>query len=146
MEDEVIKVKVEIEVVVDLDWVGMVAHYVDIFGHDYIGYWLRRIGHSSDLALGQLGWEFELDKRTEGLGFIDRLPVEIEDDLHKDAIRAWKDRQPLPPHYFALNIETAKKAWIEGVKKYGLDWYENGDADTYDYVLQMALLTEITYG
>ena len=141
-----IKVKVEIDVIVDPGWITQITHYVDIFGSGYVGYWLRRVNKSGDPTLGQLVWEFEDDSRTKDLGFIDQLDEDVENELHVAAGLAWKDRQPLPPHYFVLNLDAAKKMWVEGVKKFGLDWYENGDANTYDYVIQMALLGECKYG
>ena len=139
-------IKVEVETTVDPHWVSMVVHDPDLFMTDHVGYWLRRVDKSGDPTLGQLGWEFEEDPRTTNIRFVDRMSDEDETKLHEEAVRAWKDHLPLPPYYFAMNIETAKKSWAAGVKKHGFEWYETGDANTYDYVIQMALLGECKYG
>jgi hypothetical protein len=38
------------------------------------------------------------------------------------------------------------KAWIEGAKKWGIDWFHDGDASRWDYAIQMALFGEQVYG
>jgi len=41
--------------------------------------------------------------------------------------------------------ERTKAAWEHGVRRDGVDWYENGDANTYDNLMQLAVLGEIRY-
>lgn len=129
------------------DWLAMCTLWSDVFSTDYIGYWARGVKQNNDL--GWLVWEFEEDERFNAAN----LGGEKEDRMyHMEAIRAWKAGKPLPPHYHALNREAAVKGYLAMVSlprengQGGLDWYENGDATTYDVAIQLALLGELKYG
>ena len=65
----------------------------------------------------------------------------------KKAERAFKSGKPLPENYYRLDEAAAVRAYVEGCKRWGADWFESkGDATTYDVVIQLALLGEIRYG
>ena len=124
-----------VELEVDSGWVEFVTGgpegFVDVFLGGHCGYWLEGIYHSD---YGWLAYEF---------GAEDRHATKHEKE---EAIQALLDGKALPAHFYMLNMETAKKSWTEGVKRDGLEWYENGDGGTYDAALQMALLGELVYG
>lgn len=132
------KVTMEVEIKVPKeDWIDFLIKYSDIFGHDYIGYW---------------GYGYPLKVRDERIGWI---VVEYNDDEDsgdcekrgEGAVRCFRDRLPLPERCHLLDKAAAIKAYVEGCKKWGPNWFEEkGDANTYDVVLQLALLGEIRYG
>lgn len=130
----------------DKEWISFVLEYSDIFGHDYIGYWARGVSRSKKPSRGWLLWEFEMDPRSEDLGFIDRLRPDDEKALHAEAVSCWEAGQPLPPHYHKLGEREVRLAWVYGFLRGGRTWYEDGDANTYDVALQQALLGEVRYG
>lgn len=132
--EEFITEKVTLEVQVPVqDWIEYLCSYPDIFGLDYCGYWAR--GIEMDAELGWLIWE-ETDK----------VPFRMEPN-RAEAIAAWEKNLPLPKGYYRLNKEAAVKAWVEGVLRWGRNWFtERGDAPTYDIVIQLALFGEIKYG
>jgi hypothetical protein len=129
------KIKVEIEVEVDPDWIEFVTIYPDIFMTSYCGYWMY--GMEQDDELGWLVHEHDEQHSVRQVAKSPEYPA---------IVKAWREGGKLPDNWFRLNKEAAIKAWAEGVKKYGTDWYENGDAISYDVVLQLALLGEIRYG
>lgn len=51
----------------------------------------------------------------------------------------------LPKGWYLLDRNTAIRAWCEGVKRWGMDWYEEVDAEREDVVVQLALLGEVRY-
>lgn len=126
------KTTVTFDVEIDQDWIGFFTRYNDLFSRNYCGYWLRLI--KSDAKRGMLAWEDD-----------EQHDFDKEPD-RREALAAWRAGKPLPKGWHALTAETAVKAWTEGVKRWGVDWYEHGDATRYDVVTQMALLGEIRYG
>jgi hypothetical protein len=129
------KVTVTLEVEVNPDWIEFVTHYPDIFMTDHCGYWMYGMEQEDEL-----GWLVHEHDEMHSVR-------EIADHPEYPAIvKAWREGKELPDNWFRLNKETAIKAWAEGVKRYGMDWYETGDAITYDVVLQMAILGEVRYG
>jgi hypothetical protein len=134
--------KLKIEVEVDSkhldDWTKFVTCFDDIFASTYIGYW----------AYGM--------KRTDGLGWLvyehagEGTSVRGAAGLpeYPEVVRLWKQKRKLPPKWYRLDADAAKRAFVEGVKAWGADWYKDGntDATRYDYVLQMVLLGEERYG
>jgi hypothetical protein len=143
--DPVVKATMEIEVAVPRDnWIDYLTQFSDILGHDYIGYWARGAFRNKR---GWLLWEFEMDQRPlpAGVHYVDHLSAQSENKLHATAIRAFKDGEALPPHYHALDEAAAIKAYLCGVEWKGVDWFDDGDCDAYDYVLQQALLGEQRY-
>lgn len=123
-------VTVQIESVVDEEWIDFVVGYADVFGRNYCGYWA--LGVQRDRELGWLVYEQENG--------------EVPSDKKCDAVtKAWKEGKPIPKGWHRLNRDACVKAWAEGVKRWGEKWYDNGDADSYDYAIQMALLGEHRY-
>jgi hypothetical protein len=116
----------------DPEWVAFLTKYNDIFMRDYCGYWLFGVARND-----KDGWL--VFDQGEG-----ERPSEAE---QKRVIALWKSgsRTKLPANWYRLNKAAAKRAHEEGVKRWGKDWFENGDANTYDYVVQMALLGEHRY-
>lgn len=126
-----IKVKFELEVEVPQEeWIDFLTQYRDIFARNYCGYWLRAV--EWDSKLGWLVWEH--DENWE-------LPSNVKEVEHN-----WQRGLAVPKHFYCLNEAMAIKAFEEGVKKWGEDWFENGDAGRYDFVLQLAMLGEHRYG
>jgi hypothetical protein len=128
---EPLRVTANFEVAIDPDWIEYLTVDPDIFGAA-CGYWLR--GVERDAALGWLVWEDD-NKCRHG-----------EEPNAAEAVAAWREGKPLPPHWFKLDKDAAIRAWIEGVKKWGVDWYDQVDAEREDVVVQLALLGEIRYG
>lgn len=134
---EKLTVTMTMDVEVDPGWIEFVTGgpegMCDIFFRNgYCGYWMEGIDHESNL--GWLAYEFAVE---------DRHCTEKE---RREATKAWKAGQPLPKNFHALNLEAAKKTWVEGCKKYGISWYENGDGITYDYAVQTGVLGSLVYG
>lgn len=120
-----------VTVAVDPDWISYLTQYNDIFGHGYAGYWLRGVERDDN---GWLCWE---DDEQHACG---------EEPNLVEALEAWRSDMPLPKGWFRLDHAMALRAWEEGVKRWGVDWYEDTDADREDTVLQLAMLGEIRYG
>jgi len=139
-----IKVKVEVEVEVPrdwLDWAGGGEGWADLYQRCHCGYFLARIEQSEDLR-SALAWEDEEDSSNPG--------ADAEEDEmapHADAIAAFHAGNPLPKNYHLINEDFMVRAFVEGVKKFGADWYDPSqtDANTYDTVIQMALFGEQKY-
>lgn len=119
-----------LQVTVNPEWTDYVTQEVDIFLTTYCGYWMR--GMENDPALGWLVFEHGEEMSPN------KTPPKV--------MAAWREGGPLPEKWYRIDKAAAEKAWLEGVKRSGQDWYENGDAVAYDCALQMALLGEIRYG
>lgn len=123
--------KATIETQVDPTWIDFLTKYNDIFGRPFhAGYWLAGLAHEE--AKGWLVWEHD-----------DRYVNKFD---HTEAFAAWDKDKPLPESYYRLDVTTAVRAWCEGVKRWGENWYTQGDGPRYDVVVQLALLGEIKYG
>lgn len=131
------KITVTISVEVSDDWIEFCTKYSDIFMRMYCGYWMYGMEH--DDALGWLC--FEHDERKT-LAEVSEIPE------YNDIVSAWRAGKELPAKWYRLDRATASKAWGEGVKRYGTNWYDspNTDATTYDVVIQLALLSDVKYG
>lgn len=129
-------IKVEVEVPQE-DWIDYVTKEVDIFMTGYIGYWGR--GYPVEVRGEQVCWivvEFEDHETRKQL-----------DKMGEEAVRCFRDGLPMPERCHVLDEKMAIKAFEEGCKKWGADWFEDkGDANTYDWVLQQAMLGEQRYG
>ena len=121
-----------ITVEVNSSWVEYLTEYGDIFASDRAGYWLRGVEHES--ALGWLCWEDD-EKCRPG-----------KEPNRQAALTAWRAGEPLPKRWFRLDRAAALRAWEEGVKRWGVAWYEDVDANREDVVVQLALLGETRYG
>ena len=119
---------------VDVDpfWVQYLTGYTDIFGHAAFRNWLRGVDHHPER--GWLCWESD-DQHRRG-----------EEPNREEAVRAWALGEPLPKGWYTLDRAVALRAWEEGVKRWGVDWYEHTDAEREDVVVQLALLGEVRYG
>ena len=122
-----------ITVTINPSWIEYLTKYPDIFDSNAAGYWLRGAEH--DPELGWLCWEDD-EKCAHG-----------EEPNRVEAYEAWKARlDPLPHGWFRLDRAAAIRAWEEGVKRWGVDWYEKADSTSQDVVVQLALLGEVRYG
>lgn len=129
-----VKAKVEFEIDVDQDWIDMLVHGSSVFATNQCGYWMYGMEHSH-----VLGWLcFEHDEET--IGTVSSNPE------YKHIVKLWKEGKPLPEKWFRLNLDAATKAYAEGCKRAGINWYEHSDATEYDIVIQMVLLGEVRYG
>jgi hypothetical protein len=128
-------VKVEVSVEVHPDWIEFCTQANDLFMTSYCGYWMYGMAHDE-----KLGWlcYVHSDEKT-----IDQVEETLE---YEDAVSLWEEGKTLPKDWYALNKEAAIKAFGEGVKRSGVKWYENGDANDYDVAIQKALLGEVRYG
>jgi hypothetical protein len=107
----------------------------DIFrSRQYSAYWAMPV--SFQKGKGWLLCEMDNEERTE----------DERETAHEEATALWKDNLPLPAGYYAFGAEQAEAAFRVGLVHKGESWYENGDADDYDYVVQMTLLGEMRYG
>lgn len=114
------------------EWIDYLTKEVDIFMTGYCGYWLR--GVEKTKARGWLVWEDDED-HAKG-----------KEPDRKEALRAWRAGEALPAGWYRLDEAAAIKAYHEGIKLWGADWFEpHGDADGYDIAIQMALLGEHRY-
>lgn len=123
-----------VTVEIDPEWVTYVTKYSDIFGrHYYAGYWACGVAH--DPELGWLVFEHadELDATVDG-----RTAAEA----------AWRAGLPLPERWYRLDRAAAIRMWEEGVKRFGVGWYDSPEHDgaMEDVLLQLALLGEERYG
>ena len=125
-----------ITVAIDSFWVDYLTGYTDIFGPQYVGYWMCGVDRHPER--GWLCWEFA--------GPHGGRCRRGEEPDREEAIRAWALGQPLPKGWYRLDRATALRAWEEGVKRWGVDWYAQVDAPREDLVLQLALLGEVRYG
>jgi hypothetical protein len=126
-----VQVTTTVTVKVDEEWIDFCTKYGDMFGRGYIGYWA--LGVERDIERGWLLFEEGSDEALT--------------DKEMERVKAlWRAGEELPERWFKLDRDACIKAWIEGVKKWGVDWYEDSDANKYDYVVQMALLGEHRYG
>lgn len=127
MDTKNVTVTLDLKVPVE-SWIDMLTKHSDIFGTPYhCGYWLRGAEHDASL-----GWL-----------------CEEEEESHVDApIAAWRAGEELPKGWHRLDEAAAVKAFVEGVKLWGVDWMDgdHNDGHGYDTVVQMALLGEVRYG
>lgn len=123
---------VEVPVEVPADWFEY-CFASDLFYTNRCGYWMR--GVAFDSALGWLAWEHN-DERPPS----DEASAEVE--------LKWRAGEVLPERWHRLDREAAARAWCEGVKRGGFDWWggEYGDAGGEDVAVQKALLGEVCYG
>lgn len=129
------KITVSLEVVVDPEWIDFCVQYNDLFMYGYCGYWLAGMEHDDT---GWLVYEYDIGG--------DDNPYPIDRKERADIVQAWQQGQPLPNRWYRLDKQAAILAYKHGVEKYGINWYDEGDANTYDYVIQLALLGELVYG
>jgi hypothetical protein len=86
---------------------------------------------------------------ADGSGYLvydharDGMPTDI---AIARAVRCHETNKPLPDGWHLINREVAIRAWCEGVKRWGVDWYEKVDGPRRDVVLQLGLLGELRYG
>jgi len=132
MGDDRLQHTFSITVGVDPSWVEYLTLSPDIFHPSRTGYWLR--GVECDAVRGWLCWEDD-EKCRHG-----------EEPNRAAAIAAWEAGEPLPEHWYRLHRAAALRAWEEGVKRWGVDWYDQVDAEREDVVVQLALLGEVRYG
>lgn len=135
--DDFVVTKLAVDISVNVpreDWIDYLTKYSDIFSGDYIGYW--GYGHrlrNGDQKIGWIVLESDAQQVMESRG--------------REAENCFRDKLPMPEGCHLLDETAAIRAYIEGVKKWGVDWFEEkGDAGTYDIAIQLALLGEIRYG
>ncbi len=123
--------EVQVPTKVDPDWTAMVCEANDLFSRDHCGYYLR--GVAQEKGLGWLAWE---DDEEHAFG---------QEPHREEALAAWKEGRPLPQGYYRLDADFARRSWAEGVKLAGERWYEEGDSDRYDQVVQQTLFGKQVY-
>jgi len=130
---------VTIETEIDPLWVPYLTQNTDIFGYNYCGYWMMGMERTQDR-----GWLcFEHD---DGAIYRSARDVAERHPEYEAILKAWREGKPLPDKWFRLDKAAAIKAWHEGVKRWGVEWYEGVDSIREDVVVQLALLGEIRYG
>ena len=128
-------VKTEVEIEIDPYWIEFVTKECDIFATDHCGYWMYGMERDD-----KLGWLCYLHDEEKSIRQVANHPE------YSSIVDAWRAGKALPERWMRLNEETAVKAYVEGFKRGGVDWYENGDACDYDVALQKAMLGEVVYG
>lgn len=120
---------------VDPTWIEYITQNNDIFGRSYYaGYWARGAAHDP-----VLGWLVaETDERERYPGHTETARV----------VLLWRAGVDLPPRWHRLDRAAALRMWEEGVKRYGVGWYESDqhDGSMEDVLLQLTLLGEERYG
>jgi hypothetical protein len=115
------------------EYINDVALNVDQFRMQCSGYWARGVRFVK--ARGWLVWED------------DESHLHGEEPERAEAVRLWRlgaDRT-LPSGWYVWNREIAKEAYATGERLWGESWYEHADANSYDIVMQLALLGEVRY-
>jgi hypothetical protein len=124
-----------ITVDVDPRWVEYVTQRATIFSClHYAGYWARGVDH--DPVYGWLVAECDESERWP-------------DKTESARVSAlWRAGSDLPPRWYALDRGAALRMWEEGVKRFGVGWYDSREHDgaMEDVLLQLALLGEERYG
>lgn len=129
---ETVTTTMEIKVPVR-DWIDYLTKGTDIFLRAYCGYWMLGVKLHPDR--GWLVFEDPDGKYTNK-----------KEPGHDAAVEAWEKGDALPRRWHKLDKETAIKAFVEGVRLWGVDWFEkNGDGNSYDHVVQLAMLGERRY-
>lgn len=113
-------------------FVLIATQFVDMFFQSAIGYWAMGIEQSSDK-----GWLVYEHGGRDVPGVRDRA----------SAVRKWKNGGDLGARWLRLDRAAATRAYLEGVRRWGVGWYrDRSDASSYDCVLQVSLLGEVRYG
>ena len=120
-----------LEVEVPAWWPDYIAHCNDIFASIRIGYWAIAIDH--DETRGWLAFEHGGDRHRPS------------DEVCARVARLWRRGEALPKYWMQIDTSVALRAWEQGVKRWGVDWHENGDASNEEVALQFALLGEERY-
>jgi hypothetical protein len=129
------KITFTIETEVNNNWIDYLVGSSDIFSTNRCGYWMY--GMEWNEKLGYLCFEHE---EKLSLNQVTQLSE------YEAIVQAWREGKELPDHWFRLNKEVAIQAWLEGIKRWGMDWYRQVDAIKEDVVVQLALLGEVRYG
>ena len=109
-------------------WVQYIISFPDIFMTSYCGYWMRQIAFKD--GLGHLAREDEGESKSSD----------------KKAAKEFHKNGSAIEGYFLIDRELAEKAWDIGIRRWGEDWHENADSESYDIVMQEALFSDIIYG
>lgn len=119
-----------ITVKIDQFWFQHILRNPNYSSH--ASYWLR--GVESDPDRGWLCWELE------------RIPPERGEEPNRaEAIQVWKTDGELPKGWYRLDRAAALRAYEEGVRLWGADWFEQDDVEKDGVVLQRALLGEVRH-
>lgn len=124
-------VVVTVESIVDPLWIEFCTKDTDVFLRGYCGYWAT--GMEIDDTLGWLIYEHGGERHAPA-------------STRKSVLETWRAGKELPERWHRLDFDAAKRAWCEGVKRHGIEWYETGDGPRYDDAIQLAVLGEIRYG
>lgn len=128
-------IKTNLEVEINPDWINFLMEYPDIFGRNYCGYWMY--GMELD---EKLGWLCYIHDEEKSISQVSSHPK------YKSIVEMWRSGKPLPDRWVRLNERVAIQAYLEGVKRKGIDWYSIADAEDYDVVLQKAIFGVVIYG
>ena len=116
---------------------------VDVYCTSYCGYWLRgegRIDSGRWLAVDMI----EVCESPSNGGEI--LDLSKVDERSKEVVQLYLNAMEVPEGWYALDQEIGEKAYAIGERRWGERWYpDKGDSNTYDVVLQEALLGEVKY-
>ncbi len=128
-------IDVTLKIPVPDEFVDYLTSYDDLFRTGHSGYWAYGYG-VDDRRTGKPAWLVYEMSADEG------VPTDEEAEL---AETQYQGGAGLPDHWFVLDREAALKVLAEGVKRFGVDFYEDSDATTMDDAIQLALLGEIRY-
>lgn len=136
------KITVKVDIEIPEEFYDTYLNFSDLFRTDYCGYWLRSIKRVDNPG-GTPDHPNVRHRLVYDVGAEDRVPTDEEDIK---AIAKMQAGKKLPKNYYILNRDVMTKAFAEGVKTYGLEFYEKHDAGTLDCAIQTALLGSVVYG
>jgi len=118
-----------LQVEIPVRFVSDMVNTRDIFSNDQSGYW----------AYGM--------RCPDGLGWLifEQVDGAPQESSIARAKLHWRDHKPLPEGWHLLDDAVAIRAWCEGVKRWGVNWFDQVDGGRRDVVLQLSLLGELRY-
>lgn len=131
-----IKHTMTIEVAIDPTFIECLVEYNEVFRRDHSGYWAYGLQVNGGWLVYEMAGE--------------ALPTDKEIAAAERAYVAHQlegaSALSLPDKWRMLDRAVAIRAWEEGVKRWGVAWYQHTDGNREDVVVQLALLGEIRYG
>jgi hypothetical protein len=131
------------DVSIDPQFVEYLTKYNDIFAHNRAGSWAFGVRPTRIKGVSNHVWlVYEQDDEAPP------TPKEIAEARrqYRAGMSPFVSGMKLPARWCVLDRDASIRAWGEGVKRWGVDWYEDVDAERENVVVQLSLLGEIRYG
>ncbi len=118
---------------------------VDVISYNsYCGYWAEYWIDISENNSPSIKWLIYYNPNNN-----DSIYPLTKVDSYQQAYKAASaGSRKMPEHWYLFDEEIAIKAYLEGVKKWGMDWYNdpNTDGRNYDTAIQLALFGKLVFG